>query len=173
MLAGASGDYNPVTTKSVALPLEPGTAKTTYKVTVVGPAANAGTVQMTAEQVAQVRKLELKQLLQNYVVPLTCSVIVPIAAGQIDAFFNFDGGNTAVADLINNLGVAAPQLYALMAQGNIGDAMTATFNAFAQSNVLQAALLQVVYEAIDYAKGAGVAEVPPREARRCCCISIY
>ncbi len=46
-----------------------------------------------------------------------------------------------------------------MAQGNIGDAMTATFNAFAQSNVLQAALLQVVYEAIDYAKGAGVAEV--------------
>ncbi len=98
VLAGASGDYNPVTTAPVALPLDAGTSKTTYKVTVVGPAVHFGTVEMTQEQTAQQRKLVLQQLLQNYVVPLTCSVIVPIASSQIDAFFNFDGGNAAVVD---------------------------------------------------------------------------
>jgi len=93
-------------------------------------------------------------------------VIVPISAGEIDSFFNFDGGNTAVADLINNLGSAAPQIYDLMAQGNVADAQTAAFNAFAQSNVLQAALLQVIYEAINYAGKAGLAEASAERGQR-------
>lgn len=158
VLAGAGGDYNPVSTSSVPLALESGSAKTTYNVTVVGPGVHFGTVAMTDQQTSQQRKLVLQQLLQNYVVPLTCSVIIPISASNIDKFFNDPAANAAIADLIGNLGVAAPQIYDLMNDGNVADAMTAAFNALTQSNEVQRSLLALVQSLVNYAATTAVAE---------------
>ncbi len=158
VFAGASGDYNPVSTSSVPLAMEKDSTKTTYNVTVVGPGVHFGTVTMTDEQAKRQRDLVLLQLLQNYVVPLTCSVIIPVSASNIDNFFKDPLANAAISDLISTLGVAAPQIYDLMAAGNVGDAMTAAFNAFAQQNALQTSLLTLVQSLVNYVATTAVAE---------------
>ncbi len=166
VLAGAAGDYNPVSTDSTPLALEDGFTKTTYNVTIVGMGLPGGFTTLTDEQTKRQRDLVLLQLLQNYIVPVVCSIIVPLNSSQIDTFFKYNSANGVVADLISAVAVAAPQLYDLTDQGKLVEAKDLMLNTIFQSNALQGYVLTLVQQLILEQAGHGAAAVATSYAQR-------
>ncbi len=175
LFSGATA-YTPIETDDVPLALEPGSSRTRYRVTVVGPGVRppggiapapptcpaltggvtVGTTMLSREQVTAEGQLAAQQLVEDYLVPIVTSFVIPIKSSQIDSFFKFDGGNAAVSDLISDV-ASVRGIVSLMNAGQVNDALVTAVNAIASGGVLQAATLQVVQDVVSNSAGSSAA----------------
>lgn len=157
LFSGAT-QYTPVSTSSIPLALESGSLSTRYNVTVVGAGPSPPGVSLTSEQTSAQHSVAVLQLVQDFIVPIVASIVIPINSSQIDDFFAFGGGNNVVTDLITTLTTAAPQIADLMNSGQVGSALTLAVNTIATSNTLQAKLLQLVLNFVQNSQGTAAAQ---------------
>jgi streptogramin lyase len=147
VLSGAT-QYTPVVTSPVALSNDPSNSSTRYIITVVGAGNPFISFSLRSEESNAQKLLTVQQLVQDYLVPIVASMVIPLNASAIDNALKFDGGNSAFTDLVTTLTTAAPQIYTLMDSGQVGDALTLAYNTVATSNTVQAAFLQYVKDSI-------------------------
>jgi hypothetical protein len=153
LFSGAT-QYTPTSTASTPLSNLANASSTRYIVTVVGAGATNTSVSLRQEESDAQKLLVVQQLIQDFVVPIVASIVIPLNSSAIDNSLNFDGGNAAFADLITTLTTAAPQIYTLENSGQVSDALALAFTTVYSSNTVQAAFLQFFQNAI--AEGSGL-----------------
>ena len=163
LFSGAT-QYTPVDTSTIPLALEPGSASTTYNVTVVGAGLDVSTPALTSEQSTAQKKLVVQQLVQDIVVPFIVSFIIPINSAQIDNFLSFTGGNGVIADLVGAITTTAPQVSALIDAGDVGDALILIVNTIESSNSIGGLLQQIVAGVIQSATNFATAQAAIEKA---------
>ncbi len=132
---GGDGAYTPVSTPSTPLALDPASSDTTYAITVVGAGLPTGAT-LTASQSQAETLLVAQQLVQDYIVPIVCSILLPVADSRIDVLLSEPGANAALADLVNAT-VAVPMIISMFNNGDVGGALALDWNTLIGSNQLQ------------------------------------
>lgn len=156
-LLGGGTPYTPVSTPTIALPIEPGSTTTRYIVTVVGGGQPNSNVTLTEEQSAAQQSIVVQQLVQDYLVPLVASITIPINSTQLDDYFASDGGGAAMATIVASIDAAAPQILPVASSGQIGDALLLGMQAVAPNPALQTQLLTLVGKLISATAGSEAA----------------
>lgn len=151
--------YTPVSTASTPLSNLANAKSTRYIVTVVGPGpiSNPNVVLRREESSAR-DILAIRQMLQNFLVPIVASIVIPLNSEAIDEALAFQGGNNTLTDLITTLTTDAPQIAGLMEAGRVSDALMQAFNTVATSGTVQAAFLQFVQNSVQNASGVEAAQ---------------
>lgn len=157
-VSGNPTAYSPVSTSSVALSNIENAKSTRFIITIVGAGAPNSSLSLRAEEASAQRLLVVQQLLQDFIVPIIASIIIPANSSTIDDSLNFIGGSGTLADLATVLSTSAPQIYTLMNAGEVGDAVTLAFNTIANSNTVQLAFMQYVLSKVQSTSGVAAAE---------------
>jgi hypothetical protein len=140
LFSGAT-QYTPVSTSSTPLSNLANASSTRYIITVVGGGTPNLSIPLRQEESNAQRFLVVQQLVQDFLVPIVASIVIPNNSAAIDKSLNYNGGSAPFTDLITTLTTAAPQIYTLMSAGQVDDALVLAFNTVATSNTVFAAML--------------------------------
>ena len=140
LFSGAT-QYTPVSTSSTPLSNLANALSTRYIITVVGGGTPNLSIPLRQEESNAQRFLVVQQLVQDFLVPIVASIVIPNNSAAIDKALSYNGGSAPFTDLITTLTTAAPQIYTLMSAGQVGDALVLAFNTVATSNTVFAAML--------------------------------
>lgn len=154
--------YVPRSTGPFILPHVEGTARTRYRVAVVGPGMTAGDEEeLRSEERQRIRQLQLEFLATDIAIPVIFGVILPNL--NVEAPEGVPGWNTLVADMamiIGNLRTVNQSLE----RGDIVQACAEVWNAIVSSGVVQASVLNAVVNAFpNLATSAGGAQAVLRQ----------
>ena len=158
LYSGAT-QYTPVSTPTTPLSNLPNALSTRYIITIVGGGTPNLNIPLRQEESNAQRFLVVQQLVQDFLVPIIASIVIPNNSAAIDNALNYTGGNSPLTDFITTLTTAAPQIYTLMSAGQVDDALYLAFNTVVTSNTVFAALFTTFF-------GEGVINQPGFEAAK-------
>lgn len=137
--------WQPTVSEALPIPLAPANAlETKYELKTFGLGASFGlTTEMTVEEKEESVSIAFKSLILDATLPVIANIILPLNGDAIDKFMNFVAVNAVFTDLINIARETVPEVYDLLNQGKLREAITTMWDTGFTSNTMLPLVMQI------------------------------